>query len=532
MDNKVKGQVVSGRFGEIQIRKKSDEDIELGELLIAKTSNGRVLLQVYDLLYGSQLNRQNLELISGMKLEEDEKIELFDENLRNYNLALAKNVININDNTAVSSKSLPLFFSEVRSVTEDDVGFITRPKNPLLFGNLRSGTKELGVPVFLNGEKVFSHHMLVVGTTGKGKSVFMSNLLWDCVDKDYCSLLVLDPHDEYFGRDKIGLKDHQNSERIVYYSYRDVPSGQRTLKINIKNVKPEHLNFLDFSGPQQQALNAYYKEFHKSWVESVILEKPLKVNFDLSTLGVLRRRILQLLDLDFYDNKLFCNGVFDLKAGELTIRDIVNDLENNKTVIIDTSSFSGQLELLIGSMVTSEIFNRYKNHKRDNTLKKKPVISIVLEEAPRVLGKQVLENGRRNIFEIIAREGRKFRIGLIAITQLPSLIPREILANINTKLILGVEMNSERQALIESASQDLSTDNRNIASLDKGEAIVTSNFAPFAIPIRIPFFDEEVRKIVEKNKSISEKEKTRRIEKINFSGVKIENDSDKTTSFK
>ena len=63
------------------------------------------------------------------------------------------------------------------------------------------------------------------------------------------------------------------------------------------------------------------------------------------------------------------------------------------------------------------------------------VISIILEEAPRVLGKEVLEKGP-NIFSTIAREGRKFRVGLIAITQLPSLIPREILANMNTKIIL------------------------------------------------------------------------------------------------
>ena len=47
-----------------------------------------------------------------------------------------------------------------------------------------------------------------------------------------------------------------------------------------------------------------------------------------------------------------------------------------------------------------------------------------------------------------------------------------------------------QQAIIESASQDLSEDDRNIASLDIGEAIITSNFARFATPIKIPFFEE------------------------------------------
>ncbi len=104
----------------------------------------------------------------------------------------------------------------------------------------------------------------------------------------------------------------------------------------------------------------------------------------------------------------------------------------------------------------------------------------------------MLEKGS-NIFATIAREGRKFKVGLTAITQLPSLIPRQILANMNTKIILGLEMAPERQAIIDSASQDLSADNRNIASLDKGEAIISSNFARFATPIKIPLFSEMVK---------------------------------------
>ena len=54
-------------------------------------------------------------------------------------------------------------------------------------------------------------------------------------------------------------------------------------------------------------------------------------------------------------------------------------------------------------------------------------------------------------------------------------------------------MGSERQAIIESAPQDLSQDNRNIASLDKGEALVTSTFTKFAVPIKVPLFKEFVK---------------------------------------
>ena len=88
---------------------------------------------------------------------------------------------------------------------------------------------------------------------------------------------------------------------------------------------------------------------------------------------------------------------------------------------------------------------------------------------------------------------------------MPSLIPREILANMNTKIILGTELKQERQAIIESAAQDLSSHDRMIASLDRGEAIITSTFTKFATPVRIPFFEA----LVEKNQGRS------------FAGVKI-----------
>jgi len=498
-EEKIKGQIISGRFGEIVARQKSGDEFELGEIIVAQTPSIRFFLQVYDIFYGSQLSQQNLEMISGMNLEDssgqNEDMELFDKDVRNYKLALLKSLITINnEGKAVMPKSLPEIFSGLRSVVQEDLDFLLTPENPLFIGKLRSGSRMLDVSIYLDGFNVLSHHVLITGTTGKGKSVLMSNLLWECTYKDYCAMLVLDPHDEYYGRNGLGLKDHP-SFRTIYYS-KNPPRGSRSLKINIKLLRPQHFGCLDFSDAQEQAMNAYYKEHGSRWVEAAILEKPLKVSFNEATIGVLKRRMMHLLDLDFHDSQLFCNGIFDIAAGENTIKDICDALEECSTVIIDTSAFSGQLELLIGSLISSEVLSRYKTYKMKDMLSSKPVISIVLEEAPRVLGKDVLEKGS-NIFSSIAREGRKFRVGLIAITQLPSLIPRDILANINTKIILGTEMASERQAIIESASQDISSDSRSIASLDKGEFIVSSNFSRFAMPVKAGLFLEAASKDIE-----------------------------------
>ena len=504
----MKGQIISGEFGKICARQKSTEEIELGELMIAESPHGKVLLQVYDLVFGSQMSQQNLELVSGIKLEQENDLQLFDPELRNYTLAFLKPLISLGGKDVKLCKTLPKFFSEVKEVTKEDLEFLTKPKNPLFVGNLRSGSKMLDVPIYLPGEEVLSHHVLVPATTGRGKSNLTSVILWNLIDKEYCGMLVLDPHDEYYGRNGQGLKDHPSKEKVAYYST-NPPAGCKTLKINLKKIRPSHFSGVaEWSDPQQQCLNSYYREYGERWIESIIMQKPLSVQFAEGTTAVVRRRLLSILDLEWQNNQLFPKGLFDLKAGETTIDEIISELEEGKTVIIDTSSFSGATEILIGSLAATDMFARYRHYKSKGMLKDKPVVSIVLEEAPRVLGKEVLEKGS-NIFSAIAREGRKFKIGLYAITQLPSLIPRQILANMNTKIILGIEMLPERQAIIESASQDLSTDSRNIASLDKGEAIITSNFSRFAIPVKIPLFKDIAVK-TEKEKVLKE-----------FNGIKL-----------
>ena len=87
-------------------------------------------------------------------------------------------------------------------------------------------------------------------------------------------------------------------------------------------------------------------------------------------------------------------------------------------------------------------------------------------------------------------------MGLTAITQLVSVIPHDVLANMNTKVILGNEMAQERSAIIANASQDLSKDDKMISSLDRGEAIISSVFTRFAIPVKVPLFDEYADKYV------------------------------------
>jgi len=506
----VVGSVIAGSHGKITIRQKSGSTIELGDLLRVDHEDGSYsILQVNDLAFSSQIPVKQLEMISGMKLEGySSDLEFMEPNLRNYLIASVKAVLTIKDKKQKIPKILPPFFGSVRMIIDDDLVFLTKPNNPVFVGNVRSGSKVLKMKVYLNGEDMFKHHILIPATTGRGKSNLVKVMLWSAIANNKFGVLVLDPHDEYYGRHNIGLKDHPTAdENVVYYSP-NAPPGANTLLINLGSIKPSNLSSLiSFTNAQKEALTFYYNEFRANWIENIVRNTEIE-NSGVSpiTIQVIKRKLNNVLGVFIRNGDLVCrNQIFSSSAGTTTIFDIVKSLESGKTVIIDTSRLMTQAELLIGSMIAGNTFWRYQKYKSEGVLEDKPIVSVVIEEAPRVLGSDCLQSGD-NIYSTIAKEGRKFRIGLIAITQLTSVIPKEILANLNTKIILGNEMATERRAVIESACQDLSSDDQAISSLDIGEAIVSSTFTKFAVPVHFPKFDDLVKMDT----------KERKIEKIIF----------------
>ncbi len=526
------GQIVGGGLNDIYIREKSDSQMELGDLLVAEgIKKDYTIIQVKDIEYRSQIPQQTLELSAGMKLEGfDDNLEIMQPTLRNYLVARAKSLLyvqrtDIGEYLVKSPKRPPSFFNDICSINNEHLGFL-KPgdiKKSIYLGDIRSGSAvKKDVNVHIDLIKSLTHHIFIPATTGRGKSNLVKVMLWSILDSEGAGLLVLDPHNEYYGDSvRKGLRDHPRKvEKLEYYSPDSGNQDSLTLSINIKKIRPQHFSGIGgFSQAQSEAMRMFYNKYRQHWISEIAKEKDYKVlksmGIDEKTAKVLKRKIETKLGVStiadetspdekkvVFKSSLFVGG----ESGLSTISDIVDSLQQDKIVIIDSSKLSDFEELFVGSIIASNIFFKYKTYNSE-VLKDKPVISIVIEEAPRVLGRDALESGMgNNIYGTIAREGRKFKLGLIAITQLASVIPRAILANMNTKIILGNEMAMERSAIIDSASQDLSDDNRIIASLDKGEAIVSSVFTKFPIPIYTPEFEKFVDDYLENNQERMEVE--------------------------
>ena len=126
------GQIIAGEVGQILIREKSGEKIELGDLLVVESNDGFLIIQVYDLLYGSQISKLAREQMAGLKLEGyGVGLEFFEPQLRNYVLAQGKVVLQFSGKPQ-SAKVLPDFFGTVRHVEAKDLSFLSKPPNPIL----------------------------------------------------------------------------------------------------------------------------------------------------------------------------------------------------------------------------------------------------------------------------------------------------------------------------------------------------------------------------------------------------------------
>ncbi len=492
------GRVIGGSAGDkILIRVKNKAKVNVGDILIIEEEQTKYYIKVVNVTINSLLPDQFIDEIAGQKLEHNVNIELFDEEDRFYKVCEAK-TLKVWNNGFKPARSVPNYFAEVREATKDEFQFLNKTKG-VNIGKLRLGMKVIDINIKLPVKNLISHHVLVSAATGKGKSNFAKVFIKGLISIDNVSSIIIDPHNEYYGgRGLKGLRDLM-SERVSYYTPRSVIGSERLIIYGEDLTPSDFKGIINASGPQGEAMDLAYRIYKKDWLKTIIIDKNIsEIEQDMqsrvqrATIASLKRKLQYALDLDvdsltsltFSLKKREENSVFDK---------IKSDVSNNKIIIIDTSIVSNQVERLISGAIIRRLFNLYKKTKQVNNelFNQLPELMILFEEAPRVLGKDVLEKGS-NVFARIAREGRKFKVGLCAITQMPSLLPQEILSQMNTKVILGITSPSDRQAIINSSAQDISDESVEIQMLDKGEALITSPFIIFPLPVKVHHFETQL----------------------------------------
>jgi DNA helicase HerA-like ATPase len=498
------GKVIGGTVGsKIMIRLKSDAKVNVGDIVMCNDAltNSTFFLKIVNMGISSLIANQFIEDIAGQKLEYDIDYKIFDQKDRFYRMCEAKALKIHANGKFVPPRSIPNYFTDVFHITPEKFGFVNL-KGEIPIGELRLGTDSIKtISVSLPAKSLISHHMLVVAATGKGKSNFAKVFLRGVLNLDNYASVVFDPHNEYYGsRGSKGLRDHPMREKVLCFSprYQEIP-GVEQLKVYTEDLEPEDFfGIIDLSGVQQEAMDLFKRTMNDKWVFE-ILNTPADELFERfgqkihrATIATLKRKLYHALELQGTKGLVFDSN----PKNEVSIYEkIKNGISERKLIIIDSSMVGEESEKIISASILNRIFNEYRSAKQSKPeeFNSYPEVLVVFEEAPRVLGIDALSEGT-NIFERIAREGRKFKVGLCAITQMPSLLPREILSQMNTKVILGLPAPMDRDAVVNSASQNIADETTEIQMLDKGEAIVTSPFIDFPIPVKISLFDDVLKK--------------------------------------
>lgn len=495
--------------------------IEMGQILVIqdKVSQKRFLVRVTDIEFGQgelwskEIARDLNELSSSnFSDEHNEPMNMYQSDMRKqmFYQALCEPLGTMNDQGKfVSMKQPPSYFSDVAKIREDDIGIdLQKQLGDLAIGKLRSGSDVLNIDAGLFS-KLLPYHIGVFAKTGGGKSNTMKVVLGAIMETTgRAGALIFEPHGEYIQ----DLKRHPLAKDYLVCFAQSVKKGDPTRKIRIAydditvaalmNVRDN----LQWTDAQERFLReASYT--HDDWLFQLlnlpVNDKEMEPHHPMTllemfpdykedTLRAIRSKLRQVVEAPYVSEDPSVSNVDEI----LTL------LEQGKTVLIDMASLSGLQELLLSTVLANKVLEkRRKMYANDREVleKESPSISIVMEEAQRVLGRNASPS---SIFAQVVNEGRKFKVGLVAITQQPKLMNEILISQFNTLIILGISDQKDFDVLRGTAQKPLDRLREEIKSLMPGQALITSPNSPFAVPIQVHFYADYIDMAKERNKKI------------------------------
>jgi DNA helicase HerA-like ATPase len=500
-----KGRIFGKSVLEATFRSFYGTDLFLGELLAAEDPerSRRFLFRVIQVTYGSDSSDPNwAERTAGAYMSGDAAgtpYTLRDPEQRLYKVATCSPLGYIDPGGEFRKpKSLPAQFAQVTAPTAEDFAFLGERMGDLGVGFLRSGEDTIDLAVGIRGETLTSH-VGVFATTGMGKSNLMKVLAGAILESQgRYACLLFDPHGEYHeggGGVRRGLRDHPwAGDRLRVYATRPGSgAGYTALQLSLAELTLGDLQTAyEWSRAQEEAIYRLERLYREDWLPTVAdeaqdpQELAEQVGSAPATLQVVQRRARRILDLPCISR--------DPSQPSLSGR-IVDELSSGYSVLVETSGLSSMEEILVASVITRRLLDTYSAaflEDRD-AFDRLPPTLVALEEAQRVLAR--VKRSDENVFPRVAREGRKFRVGLCAVSQQPKLIDDELLSQFNTFFILGLADEKDRNILRASSKQDISDLGPEIQTLMPGEAIVTNLEAPFALPARLHLYEEYLKSV-------------------------------------
>ena len=416
-------------------------------------------------------------------------------------------------------RTIPSKFSVVGDPDTEDFSFLTELMGEIEVGQMRSGQDVVrGVAVRIPA-RVLPQHMGIFATTGMGKSNFMKTFCASCMKEKKFGLLIVDPHGEYVsgGKSSIGeptgglVHYTGGKDGLAIFTIRREADrkkyGMNRLSLEFEDFRIGDLAILyDLSAAQSEIVWAFSGvpggeviSFFKSVDPEIFpIRDPDAAGIREGTLAWKIRNSMSgpvRVIKGHIENIVNGNRAFFREHGSC-LREIIDNLHDNRVVLVDIPDMSERSELFVLSIITRTIMERHRSETRgygiDGREEASHQVLITIEEAQRVLASG---GSSTQVFRECAMEGRKFGVGLCVITQQPKNIDPRVLAQINTFVVMGLGDRGDRDIITGSAKQDLSRMEIEIQTLDRGEAIISTIGIPFPVSTRIHKFEDYIEQL-------------------------------------
>lgn len=277
----------------------------------------------------------------------------------------------------------------------------------------------------------------------------------------------------------------QNAESNCTISYGDNKSQLSTfLQAEAANIDEDSALLVD--AEKLRPGDYYNYRFLSVSVEMTLLEEEARGNSRIREYAS-----TMLTRLDYFLNNQECDFMrADTKEYQTTedylgkVFGISDSARDKQLVVIDCSEINADtLELLTG--VVSRLIFDYRKKMHGEQRRKAPV-HLIMDEAHRYIKKDAQYILRENIFEKIAREGRKYSLYLMLSSQRPSELSGTVLSQCGNYIVHRIQ-NEFDLKYVYSVLPYFSADFENkIKQSVPGEALIFGNCVPMPLQVKIP----------------------------------------------
>ena len=271
---------------------------------------------------------------------------------------------------------------------------------------------------------------------------------------------------------RCGLYYGNNNSQLEKYVTEERAKINEDLAWQVEETKLSHGDYYD------------YKFLHTA-VEMVLLEEEARGNARIREFTS-----TMLTRLDFFLNNNEClfmreseHKYVNTKAYLKEMFHTCSEEHKDQLITIDSSEVGTDVLELMTSVISRMLFD-YRKEMMGSARRHQP-IHLILDEAHRYIRKDAQYILRENIFEKIAREGRKYSLFLIVSSQRPSELSDTVLSQCANFIVHRIQNEVDLKyvyAILPYFSEDFIT---KIKQSVPGEALIFGNCVPMPLQVQI-----------------------------------------------